>query len=120
METPGFEELRTNFYEQLNEGFGIIQRELESAGRVTTDYVRAFVNLSLDQPDQQERGEWERWRIRVAAYKTLLYVAGFTPPGGHRVRFGANREVQDHVIAKAGEPLLPDPNQGLTLEQARR
>lgn len=28
----GFEELRTNFYEQLNEGFSIIKRELEDAG----------------------------------------------------------------------------------------
>ena len=44
IETPGFEELRTNFYLQLNEGFSIIQRELETAGRVTSDYVRAFFN----------------------------------------------------------------------------
>ncbi|MBN2003470.1 MAG: DUF87 domain-containing protein [Anaerolineae bacterium] len=119
METPGFEELRTNFYEQLNEGFGIIQRELDSAGRVTTDYVRAFVNLSLDQPDQQERGEWSRWQIRVAAYKTLLYVAGFPPPKPHYVKFGANGTVQERVKAKADEQ-FPDPRQGLTLEQARR
>lgn len=33
LETEGFRELRTNFYEQVNEGFGIIQRELEEANR---------------------------------------------------------------------------------------
>ncbi|HOC22273.1 MAG TPA: DUF87 domain-containing protein [Anaerolineae bacterium] len=118
METPGFEELRTNFYEQLNEGFGIIQRELESAGRVTTDYVRAFVNMSLDEPDKQERSEWKRWQVRVAAYKVLLYVAGFTPPSRHLVRFDANAKVQEQVNAKAGEQ-FPDLKDGLTLEQAR-
>jgi len=118
LETPGFEELRTNFYEQLNEGFGIIQRELEAANRVTTDYVRAFVNLSLDQPDQREVSDYKRWQVRVAAYKTLLYVAGFTPPGGHRVKFSANGNVQSLVNDKATQA-LPDPSQGLTLDQSR-
>jgi len=118
METPGFEELRTNFYEQLNEGFGIIQRELESAGRVTTDYVRAFVNMSLDEPDKQEVSEWKRWQVRVAAYKVLLYVAGFTAPPDHKVFFSANTEVQKIVSQQAGKQ-SPDPSKGLSLEQAR-
>jgi hypothetical protein len=118
LETTGFEELRTNFYEQLNEGFGIIQRELEAANRVTTDYVRAFVNLSLDQPDQREVSDYKRWQVRVSAYKTLLYVAGFTPPGGHCVKFNANGNVQSLVNGKATQA-LPDPSQGLTLDQSR-
>jgi hypothetical protein len=118
METPGFEELRTNFFEQLNDGFGIIQRELEAANRVTVDYVRAFVNLSLDEPDRQEVGEWKRWQVRVAAYKTLLFVAGFNPPPGHTVSFSANANVQSQVNTRAGRR-LPDPVQGLTLDQAR-
>ncbi len=47
IEKKGFEDLRNNFYEQINEGFGVIQRELDDANRVTNDYVRAFVNMSL-------------------------------------------------------------------------
>ncbi len=119
IETPGFKELRTNFYEQLNEGFSIIQRELESAGRLTSDYVRAFFNLTLDQPDEGEWGEYNRWRIKVAAYKTLLYVAGFEPPAGHRVSFKANQTVRERVNEKAGAN-LPNPEQGMTLEQAKQ
>jgi hypothetical protein len=117
LETPGFEELRTNFYDQLNEGFGIIQRELESANRVTTDYVRAFVNLSLDKPDEQERGDYVRWQIRIAAYKTLLFVAGFDPPAGHRVSFPANQQVTQQVDQQAGHA-FPETTKGLTLPQA--
>lgn len=117
LETPGFLELRTNFYDQLNEGFGIIQRELESANRVTTDYVRAFVNLSLDKPDEQERGEFIRWQVRVAAYKTLLYVAGFEPPANHRVKFSANQQIRQSVDTQAGQT-FPDPGNGLSLAQA--
>ncbi len=119
LEARGFQELRTNFYEQINEGFGIIQRELEEANRVTVDYVRAFVNLSFDEPDKQEVHEHQRWQVRVAAYKTLLYVAGFQPPANTKVKFEANDKVRDSVIEKAGEQ-LPDPKYGLTLEQARK
>lgn len=118
LEAPGFKELRTNFYVQLNEGFGIIQRELEDAGRVKTDYVRAFVNMSLDKPDEREVGESKRWQVRVAAYQTLLYAAGFTPPDGLRVRFQANEEIKRKVNEHA-KANLPDPKSGLTLEQAR-
>jgi hypothetical protein len=119
LETPGFEELRTNFYDQLADGFGIIQRELEDAGRVTTDYVRAFVNLTLDQPDKREYNEFIRWQVRVAAYKTLLFVAGFEPPKNHKVYFRANSEIVERVNEHVDEP-LPKPDQGLTLEQAKQ
>ena len=117
LETPGFMELRTNFYDQLNEGFGIIQRELESANRVTTDYVRAFVNLSLDMPDEHERSEFTRWQVKVAAYKALLYVAGFAPPENHKVKFSANQQIRQSVDGQAGQP-LQDPTSGLSLPQA--
>lgn len=119
LETPGFKELRTNFYDQINEGFGIIQRELEEAGRVTTDYVRAFVNLSFDEPDKQEYGTWTRWQRHTAAYHTLLYIANFDPPEGFRVIFTANADVRDEVNSYLDEN-LPDPKHGLTLEQSKR
>ncbi|MDP9316783.1 MAG: DUF87 domain-containing protein [Chloroflexota bacterium] len=113
----GFEELRNNFYEQLNEGFGIIQRELEEANRVTTDYVRAFVNMSLDEPDPKDIGEYTRWERRVAAYKVLLYKAGFEAPKSYKVKFAANKTVRELVNAKADTP-LSDPSSALTLPEA--
>ena len=121
METEGFEELRTNFYEQLNEGFGIIQRELEAANRVNTDYVRAFVNLSLDQPDPREpreRGDYYRWQRNVAAYKVLLYVAGFEPPDNHRVKFRVSQTVHQ-LVNEHSNLNLRDPNQSMSLEEAK-
>jgi hypothetical protein len=119
LETPGFLELRTNFYEQLAEGFSIIRRELETSGRATSDYIRAFLNLTLDRPDEREVREYKRWQVRVSAYKTLLYVAGFAAPNGHKVFFGANSTVQQRVTGRSGES-LPDPKIGLTMEQARK
>ena len=115
----GVQDLRTNFYEQVLEGFSIITRELREAGRTTTDYINAFVNMSLDEPDRQEVSEHKRWQVRVAAYKVLLYRAGFTPPGNYLVKFEANQKVRDAVSQVAGDS-LPDPKHGLTLPQATR
>ena len=115
--TPGFRELQNNFYVQLNEGFGIIQRELQDAGRVNTDYVRTFVNMSLDEPDKNEIGEHQRWGQRVAAYKAILCKAGFEAPAGHVVTFAANKGVRDAINARQGGP-FPDPAQGMSAPEA--
>lgn len=89
----GFEELRTNFYDQLTEGFGIIQRELDPS----SNYQRTFVNQSFDEPDEQERREHNRWERRVAAYKAVLCKSGFRPPNNHQIQFQANSDVRDAV-----------------------
>lgn len=101
LETSGFEDLRNNFYEQLNEGFSIIKRELEDAGRVTSDYVRLFVNMSLDEPDRKEWSEHNRWEVRVAAYKVLLHKAGFPAPQNTRISFCASDSVRNAVAARS-------------------
>lgn len=117
LKTPGFEELRNNFYEQVDEGFSLIRRELEEAGRINNDYVRAFVNISLDEPDPQERSDHARWEQRLAAYKTLLYKAGFPPPSNHRVRFSPNAKVREAIEQEIGHS-FQNPSSGLTLDQA--
>ncbi len=124
LDTPGFEDLRTNFFLHLEEGFSIIKRVLEDTkppGSTAGD-VTAFVNSSFGEPDQQtEGGEWERWRRRVAAYKVLLSVAGFRPPDDHRVTFAASQAVRAAVAAAAPSDSNAglDPSNGLSLQQAR-
>lgn len=98
----GFEELRTNFYEQLHEGFAVIQRELEESGAATSNYVRGFLNMSLDEPDPLDRGEHHRWERRVAAYRALLHRAGFAAPNNYRIAFAANANVRQAVDNEAG------------------
>lgn len=117
LETSGFRDLRTNFYEQVQEGYVLIQRELREAGRdSSSDYVKAFVNMSLDKPDQNEIEQFYRYERRAAAYKALLYKAGFEVPGGHVVKFRANQQVKDAVNQAAGKR-LKDPVSGLTLPE---
>lgn len=117
LETEGFADLRNNFYERLAEGFTVIRRELENAGRVTSDYIRQFVNMSLDEPSSKEHSEHSRWERNTAAYKVLLYKGGFLPPAEYKIRFDANKDVQDKV-KRDNKTNFPDPKYGLTLQDA--
>jgi hypothetical protein len=117
---PGFEVLGTNFYEQMEEGFSIACRELEKTGRLTSDYLQKFAKVSLDRPDDSgEVGEMKRWQRKAAAYKALLFRAGFQPPSvTYRVKFDARAEIKEAVRVTAGQE-FPDPKtSGLTLQQA--
>ena len=98
----GFQELRTNFYEQLHEGFAIIRRELEEAGAAQSNYVRSFLNMSLDEPDPRNHREHHRWERRVAAYRALLHRARFPAPTNYRIEFGASQAVRETVEDEAG------------------
>ena len=116
-DTPGFEDLRTNCYEQLVEGHAIIRRELEAAGKTNGDYLRCFLNLNLEEPDPNDHAEHARFQRTAGAYQVLLYQAGFTPPPDFKVRFVVSKVVQDAIEASAGQP-LPHPAHGLTLSEA--
>lgn len=115
----GFKELRTNFYEQLNEGHNIIVRELKKDNQLNSDYKKAFANMSFDEPGQQEYGKRSRWERKVAAYKAVLYRAGFTKPMNHTVSFSANKIVREAVNEQLDDGSLNLKN-GLTLEQTAR
>ncbi len=120
MQPPeGFRELRTNFYEQLNEGHSIIVRELKKDNQLNSDYKKAFANMSFDEPPKQAHRKRHRWERKVAAYKAVLYRAGFEPPNNYTVSFSAHKKgVRKPVNEKLDNPL--NPKNGLSLEEAAR
>jgi hypothetical protein len=93
VQTKGFVPLLNNFYTQLSEGFSLICSELKGNNRVTSDYIRSFVELSFDEPEATDHSAHNRWKKTVAAYQVLLYKANFRPPSGFRIKFSANKNV---------------------------
>lgn len=116
LETDGFEELQNNFYIQLNEGLSIIRRVVKENKDDGANDVSIFLNTSLDEPDQRMRGDYNRWEVRVAAYKCLLNRANFAPPQNTEIKFTANKKVREEVKDKGGP--TKDPKYGLTLQEA--
>ena len=83
LHAEGFVELQTNFYLPIPDGFNIIREVLQSSGGASTraQDVLTFLNSTFDEPDQQnEPGEYSRWRAKSAAYQSLIYRAGFSLP----------------------------------------
>jgi DNA helicase HerA-like ATPase len=74
--------------------------------------------MSLDRPEEAEKGEYARWERRLAAYRTVLHKAGFRAPDNYTVKFAANANVRTAVAQAAGRA-LKDPSAGLTLKEAQ-
>ena len=114
--TPGFNPLLNNFYEQIEEGYSVICEFLRDGGSRSAD-VQQFMNLSFDKPD--EPNEIKKWERKIALYKTILYVAGFKPADNYKVKFEANDKVRQ-VINEDEEIKNPfNPRDGITLKQAK-
>lgn len=117
LKTKGFLELQNNFYVQLNDGFAIIRRVVEENKNHQQGDVAVFLNTSFDEPEAEDQSEHKRWLVRVAAYQTMLFLAGFPVPDDLKIKFTANANVQAAVKA-AAKTTLPDPQAGLSLQDA--
>lgn len=112
--TPGFEPLLNNFYEQIEEGYAVICEFLKDGGSKAAD-VQQFMNLSFDKPD--EINEIKKWERKIALYKTILFAAGFKPADNYKVKFEANEKVRNVVDKEIPYPF--NPKDGISLKQAQ-
>lgn len=108
IEKPGFRVMKLNFYESIEEGFGMITALLRDDN---ADYVKSFCAVDLTSPDDSDTSATVRHQRRVAAYNCCLNAAGFAPPSGFKVKFEGNSTLNSlaHDI---------DPKRGVTLDQA--
>ena len=112
--TPGFNPLLNNFYEQIEEGYSVICEFLKDGGSKAAD-VQQFMNLSFDKPD--EINEIKKWERKIALYKTILFAAGFKPADNYKVKFEANEKVRNVVDKEIPYPF--NPKDGISLKQAQ-
>lgn len=107
IDTPGFLDLRTNFYEQPAEALNLISKLLvNDPFRNQTD-LQQFLDSGLEEPEPTDMSNHKRWQQRVAVFQAILSAAGFPAPTGFLVKFSANKEILDAVNAAGG----PAPNQ---------
>lgn len=122
--TVGFEQILNNFYKELADGHKILCDLLREAKTSTAQDIETFLGMSLDEPDEvEEKGAHQRWKVKVALYKTLLFKAGFDPGYDKTVRFSANEKVRKKVNVvinadKEDEDIDFDPSKGLSLKES--
>lgn len=89
MDKPGFKVMKLNFYKDIEAGFSLVRSSLADE---TAGYMKAFVNIDWEEPDQQDKSAHTRWERRVACYQCMLHKAQFRAPSG-TVRFPGRKEI---------------------------
>ena len=102
---PNFRVMKLNFYNSIEDGFGLLTSLLSDDSAV---YTQAFCNVDWTPPDATDRGAMIRYDRRVAAYRCCLYAAGFAPPPNMRFRFTSHNLIMNSGIGA----LAADPSQG--------
>lgn len=111
--TPGFNPILNNFYEQILDGYLTICETINENPNSSAADIRTFLNMSFDEPDKQDHSLHNRWSVRLAIYRVLLYSAGFTIASDYRISFPTNTDVRDIV-----DPSIKRTDD-LTLEEAK-
>ena len=123
--TEGFSHLLNNFYSELQEGLSILGDLIREAKKDGSADIDTFLGMSLERPDPiEEKGEYKRWQVKTALYKTLLKRADYPYAGTFSVKFEANKNVRDAVDSiinanvEPGQELHLNPNNSLSYEEA--
>lgn len=87
IETPGFEDLRTNFYQEPAQGLNLIQAlHRRTTSPFSGQDLDAFMGATLEEPDLNERNEHTRWERHVAVFQCILHRADYPAPANFRVK----------------------------------
>lgn len=106
LQTPGFLDMRNNFYQALQEGLEILQAELNRDGTNKGQDMQTLTSLSLSSNDPamfasdgEFRSAETRLQKTIAIYKAILFKAGFQPsPHDRNVKFSAGEDVLSELF----------------------
>jgi len=114
IETPGFEDLRINFYEECDEALRLIADLIEEERSLPQDILN-FVDSSLVEPDAGFHAEHAKWEIRKALFQSILHRAGFHSDEPVQVSFRANETLRAVIAANGGPDWMDGPNGRMTM-----
>lgn len=76
IETPGFEDLRTNFYLESEQGLNLIQSLFrKEKSPFSGQDLDIFMSSSLEEPEISEKGEHIRWEVKRSIFQCILHKA---------------------------------------------
>ena len=95
--TDGFKPLLNNFYVQLSEGLSIIKDIITESKKGGSADIDTFIGLSLEKPEDDDRGNLSRWYVKIAIYKILLMKAGYEYGKNLTVKFKVDKNIRERV-----------------------
>lgn len=86
IETKGFEDLRTNFYLDVDQGLNLIVALFKvDKSPYSGQDIDTFMASTLEEPDKTDRSEHVRWTHRKSVFQCLLYRAGYQLPEAFQI-----------------------------------
>lgn len=83
IEKAGFEDLRTNFYQECDQALNLIQALFKSEkSSFSGQDLDTFMTSTLEEPSPADRSEHTRWRRHKAVFQCILSRAGYPIPTG--------------------------------------
>lgn len=115
IETQGFEDLRTNFYLDVDQGLNLIAALFKvDKSPYSGQDIDTFMASTLEEPDQTDRSDHVRWTHRKAVFQCLLHRAGYQLPAGFQIEVpigkGLIKQVSDWAAAKTPPVIVSIPN----------
>ncbi|WP_420148640.1 ATP-binding protein [Spirosoma sp.] len=81
IQTVGFADLRTNFYQECDQALNLIQRLFKvDKSPFSGQDLDAFMSSTLEEPDSTQVSEHTRWKRHKAVFQCILYRAGYPTP----------------------------------------
>lgn len=87
LEADGFEDLRTNFYTEVDQALNLIQALFKvDKSAFSGQDLEAFMSSTLNEPDKSDRSEHTRWERRKSVFQCILHKAGYRPTNTFTVK----------------------------------
>lgn len=78
--SPGFRDLRSNFYNDLPIALQLIRHAVEEQGRLaSSDDFKNFLSVNLEEPSRADRSAYNRWLRRTSIFRAILFSASYQP-----------------------------------------
>lgn len=112
-----FKVMKTNFYEDIEEGFEFIRDQLLGEN---ARFITQFTSVDLSKPENMnDRSAVTRWQRRVAAYRCCLYRAEFEVPEEYKyLKFPGRAKINTIVKDVEGREIAPNDKTGIPIEDA--
>lgn len=108
LETIGFKDLRTNFYNEVNQALNLIQSLFKGdKSPYSGQDLDTFMSSTLEQPDASARSDYTRWGRHKAAFQCLLHKAGYSAQGGLTVKIPVGKDLVKQVNKWAANQTPP-------------
>lgn len=118
LEATGFQDLRTNFYNDVDQGLNLIQALFKvDKSPFSGQDLDAFMSSTLEAPDISDRAEHIRWERHKAVFQCILHKAGYRAGVGFTVKVPIAAALTQQITRWAQAQVPPATVQIPTTEQ---